>query len=568
MVPETRICQNCKTTFVIEPEDFQFYAKIVVPPPTFCPDCRFQRRLAFFNATNLYRRKCDLCHKESISTFHPDAPYTVYCPKCWWSDAWSPLDYGRNYDFSRPFFEQLNELWHSVPIIGISTDPDSTASSPYTHDVGHMKNSYLIFHGESCEDNAYGFYNYKNRSTFDCTAVVESERCYDGMHSYRTNHCIGARDQLANSIDCIFCRDCLNCQNCFGCANLKNKKYHIFNKPYTKEAYFEELKKYDLGSYKGYVAAQRAAEEFWKTQPLKSEYNEFIENCTGPNIFFSKNVKDSIEVQHAEDSRWLFLVWGLPTKDSYDISTWGNNVTWSYEGCVVGENATRMLFCQDAGLDFSNAEYAKISVSAADHFGCVSVRKTKHCILNKQYSKEEYEALRERIIQHMNDMPYTDAHGNVYRYGEFFPPEMSPFAYNETLAQNFFPLTKAEAERKKYPWRVIERAEQAATLTAEDLPDHIKDAPDNIVNETIKCPTCPRAYRIIQMELDFLRQMNVPLPRRCPMCRIEEKLNIWVKDQERNRRSCSVCGAEFESKYREPEAPMVLCRKCYNREVA
>lgn len=108
-------------------------------------------------------------------------------------------------------------------------------------------------------------------------------------------------------MNCMFCRDCENVQDCFGCANLYKKKYHIFNKPRTKEAYFEELKKYDLGSYQGYKAAQHEAEEFWKTQPAKSEYNEFAENCTGPNVFFSKNVKDSIEVQGGEDSRWLFL---------------------------------------------------------------------------------------------------------------------------------------------------------------------------------------------------------------------------------------------------------------------
>ena len=33
-------CQNCKILFVIESEDFNFYEKIKVPPPTFCHDCK------------------------------------------------------------------------------------------------------------------------------------------------------------------------------------------------------------------------------------------------------------------------------------------------------------------------------------------------------------------------------------------------------------------------------------------------------------------------------------------------------------------------------------------------
>jgi len=50
------------------------------------------------------------------------------------------------------------------------------------------------------------------------------------------------------------------------------------------------------------------------------------------------------------------------------------------------------------------------------------------------------------------------------------------------------------------------------------------------------------------------------------MCRIEEKLNMWVKDQQRNLRTCSRCGIGLESKYAEGEVLSVLCKKCYNAE--
>jgi hypothetical protein len=38
MKNETKNCQNCKNDFTIESEDFKFYEKIKVPPPTWCPD--------------------------------------------------------------------------------------------------------------------------------------------------------------------------------------------------------------------------------------------------------------------------------------------------------------------------------------------------------------------------------------------------------------------------------------------------------------------------------------------------------------------------------------------------
>jgi hypothetical protein len=69
MQSETKQCQNCKRDFVIEAEDFKFYEKIKVPPPTFCPECRRQRRLIWRNERHLYKRTCDLCNKSIISMY-------------------------------------------------------------------------------------------------------------------------------------------------------------------------------------------------------------------------------------------------------------------------------------------------------------------------------------------------------------------------------------------------------------------------------------------------------------------------------------------------------------------
>ncbi len=563
MNAETKICQNCKIQFTIEPDDFQFYERIKVPPPTFCPDCRFQRRLLFWNGVNLYKRTCDLCKKFNISAYPPEAPYEVYCPSCWWSDNWDPRDYGRDYDFSRPFFEQLNELWHDVPLLGLSMDLTTLKTSPYNHDAGYLKNCYLLFNAFMDEDSAHGYYIDNSQSIFDSCAVQYCQAGYDIMHSWKTNRCIMSRNQVSESMECLFCRDTQNSQNCFASANLKNKKYWAWNKQLTKEEYLAEVSRYDIGSYKTYKELQKKAEAHWATQMVKSEYNEFAADCTGSNVFNSKNAKDSIEISHCEDSRYLFRMYGPMSRYCYDISEWGGNLSLSYDCAVVGENSSMLRFCCESGLTLADAEYCKLSTGGSHHFGCVSVKKGDYSILNKQYSKEEYEKMTARIRAQMNEMPYTDAHGNIYRYGEFFPPEISPFAYNTTLAQNFFPLEKVQASDKKYVWREHKEEEYETTMKAGDLPDHIKDTQDSILSEKIACNKCGRAYRIIEMELAFHRQMNVPLPRECPFCRINEKIDIWVKTNERNKRKCTGCGIEIESPYREEEQREVFCRKCY-----
>src|SRR3989338_7505586 len=103
MTSETKICQNCKQPFVIEPEDFDFYKKIDVPPPTFCWLCRAQRRMCFRNERILYKRKSYFNGKDIFSMYAPDSVYKVYEKDIWLSDQWDPLEHGQEYDFNRPF---------------------------------------------------------------------------------------------------------------------------------------------------------------------------------------------------------------------------------------------------------------------------------------------------------------------------------------------------------------------------------------------------------------------------------------------------------------------------------
>ena len=100
-------------------------------------------------------------------------------------------------------------------------------------------------------------------------------------------------------------------------------------------------------------------------------------------------------------------------------------------------------------------EYSIMVSSSQNCFGCVNLRNGEYSILNKRYSKEEYEELVPKIIQHMNDMPYVDSKGRVYKYGEFFPAEISPFGYNETVAMDYYLLNREEAKEKDICGKIL-----------------------------------------------------------------------------------------------------------------
>lgn len=497
--------------------------------------------------------------------YAPDALVVVYCPQCWWSDDWDPRDYGRTYDFSIPFFEQYHAFFREVPLLGLSLDLQTTRESPYNNHAGYLKNCYLLFQANHNENCAYGFGLLRNHSVFDSSAISESELCYNTIHAWRDNRCIGVT-HTNNSLASAFLRDSDNCQYCFASANLRNKQYCLFNKPRTKEQYEKEIQTWNLGSYHTYREAKAKAAEHWKQYPPKPYWNDFSTDVTGNYVFESKNCRECYEVINAQDSKYLMLLDSV-VRDCYDISSWGDNLSLSYDSCVVGEQTTNVRFCQESGIHLHDAEYCKLSTGGSHHFGCVSMKKGDYYIFNRPYTKERYAALREKIVAHMNDMPYVDKKGHRYRYGEFFPIALSPFGYNETMAKYLFPLLREHALDKGYPWRERPEEKYRVTTSASSLPDHVRDASDDILRAVIACADCGRGYRIIPMELKFLREQNLPLPRRCPFCRIEEHMRQWAKGVSIEERACHTCGAFFRTPYGTTDAPRLLCLSCWKKEV-
>ncbi|MBI4652819.1 hypothetical protein HY750_01010, partial [Candidatus Kuenenbacteria bacterium] len=316
-------------------------------------------------------------------------------------------------------------------------------------------------------------------------------------------------------------------------------QYYIFNKPYSKEEYFKKLKEFNLDSFEYLQNNKIKIKQLWNNFP-----NKFIEgrkntNVTGNYINNSKNASNCYFLNEGEDLKYCAFMLNPPVKDCYDYSIFGNNAELVYESIVTGEGSSRVKFCFACWPSCRELEYSILCPSSSNLFGCVGLRHKEYCILNKQYTKEEYEKLVSKIIEQMNLMLYVDKKGRVYRYGEFFPPELSPFCYNETIAQEYFPLTKEQAIEKGYQWKEPEIRNIKIQISNDKLPDNIKDVDDSIINKIIECANvrsvedslqqaefsqCTTAFKIIAPELEFYRKMNLPLPRLCPNCRHYQRI--------------------------------------------
>ncbi|MDA2922223.1 hypothetical protein MYX07_03070 [Patescibacteria group bacterium AH-259-L07] len=580
-------CQNCKQHFTIEPEDFDFYEKIKVPAPTFCPDCRLQRRLMFRNERSLYKRRCELCGKDTISIHSPDKPLKVFCSPCWWSDKWDPLEYGREYDPSRSFFEQFKELEMAVPYPNLIVDHPTNVRSDYVNHAGQVKDCYLVFDSDNCENTHYAATLVDVKDSMDCNVMWESQLCYWDINCMRCYNTFFSED-CTDCHDIYFSKHLSGCSNCFGCINLRNKSYHIFNRPYKKEEYERKFKDFTLDTHSSVEALKAKVHTFWGRHPHRYMLGWHNVNVSGDYVYESKQTHYSYQTRGVENGKYCCRIGMKPARDVYDYFEWGNGAQRIYEGITVGERVDNVRFSFFVLRNCLNIEYSVYIISSSNLFGCVGIRNKEYCILNKPYSKGDYKKLREKIIHDMNEYPYVDSKGRTYKYGEFFPYELSLFDYNESTAMQYQPLTREEVLESGWRWREREPSKHTITMRPDEMPNSIGKVSDKIVEEVLECSECQRAFRVIKPELELLRRFGFTLPRNCPDCRHMERFNritpprLWhrkchcggTRSEDGSYQNTTEhfhknnhCPNEFKTSYSPERKEIVYCEKCYQSEV-
>ena len=557
---ETKSCQFCKKNFTLGADDFAFFEKLQVPPPTWCTECRLIRRLSWRNERSLYKRKCGLCVADIIAMYSPDGPFQVYCPPCFYSDKWDPTTYGREYDFSRPFFVQLQELQHAIPHIALLQG--TMVNSPWCNYELEDKNCYLNFGGQYNEDGAYSQYSHKTKEVLDSYWLQNGELGYESMLSdgfyklFYSRLCYGCQDTY-------FSFDCKNCSNIFGCSGLRSKEYCIYNQQITKAEFEKFMQDYWTGSYTKLAQLIKDTNAFWQAQPQRALLANKSVASTGSLLDEAKNCTGCVLANKVEDSK--NLLFAIEVKDSMDVtSVWGGELLYDCLGGSgpLGNNKFSFGMIENC----MNVEYSCFVSSTQYSFGSFNLKRKEYCILNKQYAKEEYVALHEKIIQHMNEMPYVDSAGRVYKYGEFLPMDVSPFGYNETVAQEYFPLTREEAGSRGLAWHEAETGSHQ--FSEYQIPDNINDIADDILDKVLKCEASGKAYRLTPQELAFYRRFNLPVPRLSSFERHKQRLKFIAGQLKSYTRTCGKCQREIGSVYSEIEFPKVYCEECYLSEIA
>jgi len=548
------ICKQCNTSFEITDEDLKFYDKVSpifggkkyqIPPPTLCPDCRQQRRLSFRNERNLHNRVCDLCHKNIVSVYSPDKHRPIYCSPCWHSDLWDGITYGQAIHENESFFHQFNTLFHMTPIEALFIQ--NSENSEYTNLSGENKDCYLIFSATKNENCYYA------RSIARCQDCVDINFGSGNTLCYECDNChncynVGFSQSSYQCRDSVFLYNCVSCSNCFGCTNLHHKQYYIDNEPYSRQEY--ERKRAQLSSYQSLFRYRKDFDALISKSIHKANQNINVENTLGDYLTNCKNCHYCYEMNDGEDCKYCDST--KFCKDLYDVYGHGINSEIMYEVMATGLSY-QMAFsfhCDSCRSSY----YSAFCKNSTDLFGCVGLNHKQYCILNKQYTKEEYEKLVPKIIEHMM---------KTGEWGEFFPPSLSPLGYNETVAMEYYPLTKEEALSKGFNWSDYEPPlpQVDRVITREQmkkLPDNIKDIPDDILNWVLTCEVTGKPYRIIKQELAFYREQNIPIPRRHPDQRHKDRMALR-NPRKLYDRTCNKCNKPIKTTYAPDRPEIVYC---------
>ncbi len=498
------------------------------------------------NERILYRRKCDASGKDIISIYPPDAPFPVYERNSWYSDSWDALSYGQEFDASRPFFDQFKELQKKVPRSALNGK--NTENCDYCNSAFDSRNCYLTHCCYISESLFYSYWMLQCKDCTDCSFCFKCEQCLDCTdcnESYSCHRCV----LCTTSSDSYFLYDCRGCTYCFGCVGLRKRSYCLFNEQLTKEEYESRLAEFDLQNPAHLQAVENRLQGLKTKHPHRYAHLDKCEDCTGDFDFESKSLINCYQMFRSRDCINCMDADGdVDLLDCYHPG-------WA-ELCYAGYSPVRLktsAFFEQC-WDGANIFYCDCCQNCTDCFGCIGLQRKKFCILNKQYSEEEYRKLLPQIVDHMKKHK---------EWGEFFPPSVSPFALNETVINEYYPLSKSEAQKQGWRWREdLPFTTGKETIEWSNIPKRIEEIDDSILNEVLACERCHRNYRIIQQELNYYREKKLPLPHNCPDCRHLVRIGL------RNprllyERSCNKCGKDIQTTYTPDRPEIIYCEDCY-----
>ena len=439
-------------------------------------------------------------------------------------------DYWSDYDFDLDFFSNFQKLFLKVTLSATIEFRNDSENTKYADIISSSKNVYLsfnvtrwnenIFYSLWVKENSKDVYNSimvwdNSEIIYNCQGVVSSYKIFFSKYVY-------------NCSNLWFCSNMIWSKECIFSNNLENKSYCINNIEYTKDEYFTK-KEEILKNKKEFETYYENIWNFWKN----------LWNNKNTNSLFainSENIDKGVFLYNVKNGKNVILSWySYWEEEIYDtIFCWSkHSCYWTLCCWLQADNLYNCIFISW----WSNLFYCYNMSLCSYCIWCVWLKNKSYCILNKQYTKEEWEELADKIFSQME---------KDWILWDFFPWNINPYYFNDTIASLIWNFKKEEIKKDWYLWR-------EEKLKA-DIPKDIEIIKSlNLGDKNIRClqdfewydddwkwqinPEILKKvivdsnwdyYKIEKIEYDFLQKHWLALPKRHWHERI--RFNFWTNE--------------------------------------
>lgn len=460
----------------------------------------FVKEITSWSPLNLYKNKWKICRY----------PNTERVKNLDDNEALNAWNYFMDYDFSQWFTDNFRNLFKKVPLQFIM-DFWSNENAEFVDQAFWVKNWYLTF---VCwfgiENVAYTAFCYLNSSNIYNSFLIQANCNNIYFWAWIINSFnIFYSKYINDSSNLWFCTNMIWCQECIFCNWLQNGKYFFQNKQYKKEEYFE-IKKQLLAKKEEFLNNYKIIS---KNEPI----NYLSENINWKYNIKCHNVENWYWVNNTSNSRNVINCWWDNVSNFYDsFDVWVNSN--NFYAAIWAWNNSNNIFCSTQLDTCSYIYYSYFMKTCSFCIWCIWLKNKSYCIFNKQYSKEEWYELADKIFTQMD----TD-----WILWEFFPWSLNPFYFNDTMAYLIDDsFTKEEVEKQGYLWRneeiKVDIAEWVEVVNVKDL--DIVNFDESILKKVIMDKNW-NYYKIVKMEYDFLKKHNLPLPE----IHWLDRIKLWFK---------------------------------------
>ncbi|HBR80908.1 MAG: hypothetical protein UX09_C0015G0010 [Candidatus Uhrbacteria bacterium GW2011_GWE2_45_35] len=547
--PGERVCALTGKIWNLTQKEIDICRDFKVPPTTVAPDVLMNYLNGFNTGFAAFWKAHVKTGQPILSAIHPDSPFPVVSDKEFYE--LDNTEYGQEPDSQRSVLEQLFEIQTKTPI-------DATRNSGIENSTAvvasiNVLNSHAVF----------GSFQVKNSFYVSTLGGGEDDIDASGSDKIFQSHSVSASVEIFNGFfiicssacrDSSFLFDCQDCEFCFGGTNLRHKKFVFFNQQLSEAEYREKIKDIDLSQAEVFEKYKADFFCLWREQGIWPEnFNINSPESSGDRLINCLRCENGyLLIKSSDCFNTRFAI-----EAETNVYCSGNAKASRAYMCTGGSFSADSKFCQ-ASPRIINCEYCINCVECENCFACVNLFRKKFCVLNKQYTEEEYWSLVDKLKCKMLE----DG-----EYGRFFPAKTSPCGFQFSGGEIYRGFSEAELELFQVPRLDPARGQLLSPapnsqLTVADIPNHLDEA-DKIVNQPIFDPEINRLYSITKPELEIYKNKKWPLPRQHFITRLKNLIR-FSNSPEAMKYNCDFCKKDIVTyKNFTFSERKVFCQECY-----